>query len=121
MGSIKVGAIWRFDQKETERRFGKTAGGITCLLSECGKFWYGAIDNERSVGKLGGTFLHESACDINKFQAGRWEIIRQAILDGTIGPPAEGKSPYSRKLEESCAVCRRIKDVGMKCWWCGNK
>lgn len=45
-----------------------------------------------------------------------WEYINQVFSD-TFSIPS---TPPIKKTEEKCKICNRNKDVGCKCWWCGN-
>ena len=121
MSQVKIAAVWRFNEEETEYKFGATAGGIVCVISECGKYWFGSVNTDTIVGSVGKIFDSSSLCSIGERLENAWEKIRLAILSDTIGPPTEGKSPYNKKHEEKCILCFRMKDIGCPCWWCGNK
>lgn len=35
-------------------------------------------------------------------------------------PKNKAPIPTYDKKEEECSTCKKKKDVGSKCWWCGN-
>jgi len=48
-------------------------------------------------------------CEWGDFEEG----IRRALEDNK-------EPPITRQKEEECSTCKRMKDLGKKCWWCGN-
>ena len=45
---------------------------------------------------------------------------RAGIKITTIPVSKVVKEDKVEKEEEKCSTCGRMKDVGVKCWWCGN-
>jgi len=123
MSQVKIAAIWKFDKKEVESKFNSTIGRIVCIISECGNYWFGSAEAgaDQFADAVGRTYNSLSLCHIDDPQSDVWEVVRQAILNDKIDPPTEGRNPYSKRREEECSTCKRMKDVNSNCWWCGNK
>lgn len=75
-----------------------------------------------------------------RYCAGRWQEIAKstaamtsrapfvALIDDEIFVSLEEgfeaattpETPAPARQEEQCPICKRMKDIGKKCWWCGN-
>jgi hypothetical protein len=55
---------------------------------------------------------------------GHWvgwvKIAIDQILNGELKPFYMAEEQETQPTEEKCSICSRMKDVGCKCWLCGN-
>jgi hypothetical protein len=114
---MRVGAVWKLPGKEAAKIHPAFGCGVEAFVTECGEYWF-ATKGEcfREVGEI---VDHGAVCDIDvKQEPDEWELLRLMIRNDQIGLPTYGSSPFSKVC--ICSTCKREKDTGKKCWWCGN-
>ena len=94
-----VGAVWVLSESQARKISQGFHGSIGIWVSKDGLFWSGGHKPWQSVDEI---MPEGSYCSVaNTYASGSWDALRQALLDGKLGPPTSGKDPMHGKSATS--------------------
>jgi len=101
-----VGAIW-IPSLEDCKRYGGFEVAVFFCVSECGKYCAGANVGVITRPDIGDSMPAQYTVFMQKtIEPEQWNIMRIAVLDGKLGKPLYGTSPFNTKrVSENHCTC----------------